>query len=194
MYRVLVLVLALLPFPAFAQNNPVIRFGVASLENQSGRSVPVDLERDRLVRAINQLKPDKKTHTKLEAVALDGSSGSDLSEQAAQKNCDYILYTTLTELRQAGDPYQHRPGTIEVNPNGQWSTQNPGAQPMDPEYRATVEYKLYNLKSHSTIAGPPFSIQQATNEIDTVSLLMDRVASNLNHQIKNGETQGPTHE
>lgn len=191
MYRVVVLVLALLSISAFAQNNPVIRIGVASLENQSGRGVPVDVERDRLVRAINQLKPDKKTHTKLEAVALEGNNGSDLTDQAVQKNCDYILYTTLTELRQAGDPYQPRPGTIEMNPNAQWS---PGTRGLDSAFRATAEYRLYSLKSHSTIPGPPFSIQQDTNEMDTVSLLMDRIASNLSYAIKNVESQGPMHE
>jgi len=194
MYRALLLLIALLPSLVFAQNGQVVRVGVATLDNQSGRGVPVDVERDRLVRALNQIKPDKKTHLKLEAIPLEGTSGNELSDRAAQKNCDYILYTTLTELRQAGDPYQHRPGTIETNPNGQWSSQNPSAQAMDPEYRATAEYRLYNIKAHTTITGPPYSTQQATNEMDTVSQLLDRVASNVFSEIKKGGTPGPMRE
>jgi hypothetical protein len=195
MYRVVVFVLALVSFSAFAQNNPVIHIGVASLENVSGRSVPVDVERDRLVRAINQLKPDKKTHTKLEAVALDGTNASDVADQAAQKNCDYILYTTLTELRQSDEPAVPRPGNIDISTKPPFSDPNTaGSRGLDPEYRATAEYRLYNMKGHSTIPGPPFTILQATSEMETVSTLMDRIASNLYHQIKNGEAQGPMHE
>ena len=46
--------------------------GVALLQNHAGRSVPANVERDRLVRALNQLKPDKKTHMKVVGVPLEG--------------------------------------------------------------------------------------------------------------------------
>jgi hypothetical protein len=194
MYRVLFLIAVLLSSLAFAESNSVVRVGVATMENQAGRSVPPDVERDRLVRAINQLKPDKKTHLKLEAVPLDGSSGNELADQAAQKNCDYVVYTTLTELRQSGDPYQHRPGTIETNPNGVWNNRTPEGQAMDPEYRATVEYKLYNVKAHSTIAGAPYSNQGSGNEVDTVSQIMDRIANSVFSEIKKGGSSAPMQE
>ncbi|HVO62231.1 MAG TPA: hypothetical protein VMT53_14940, partial [Terriglobales bacterium] len=58
----------------------VIRVGVAVMENNAGRSVPGNVERDRLVKAINQLKPDKKTHVKVEAVPLQSSSAGDAQE------------------------------------------------------------------------------------------------------------------
>jgi len=191
MYRALIAIAIVLSCCAFAETNSIVRVGIAPMQNQAGRSVPPNLERDRLVRAINQLKPDKKTHLKLEAVPLDGGNGNDLAGEAAQKNCDYIVYTTLTELRQSGDPYQHRPGTIETNPNGVWNNQNPAAQRVDPEYRATVEYKLYSVKSHSTVAGAPYSTQQAGNDIDTVSQVMDRVANSVFAEIKKTGTPSP---
>ena len=65
-----------------------------------------------------------------------------MSEEAQQKKCAYVVYTTLTELRNADDPYQHVPGTIETNPNSQWSHQNGRAEAQDPEFRVTVDYKL----------------------------------------------------
>src|SRR5215469_13841243 len=167
-----------------AQDNP-IRVGVAVMQNQAGRSVSGTLERDRLVQALNHMKPDKKTHMQVEAVALDAMSGNEADDEAASKKCAYVVFTTLTELRSYDDPYQHRPNTIETNPNSQWSTQNGPAQRMDPEYRVTVEYKLYRTGG-SEIAGSPYSTQVAMNEIDAVSQVMDRIASRVADEVKKG--------
>ena len=75
------------------------------------------LERDRLVQALNHMKPDKKTHLQVQGVPLDATTANEADEEAATKKCAYVVYTTLTELRNADDPYQHVPGTIETNPN-----------------------------------------------------------------------------
>lgn len=185
--RLLVVPIALLSVlvagPVLAQENTV-RVGVAVMENYAGRSVPGNVERDRLVKALNQLKPDKKTHLKIEAIALSGSTADDVSSEAEQKKCQYVVSTRLTELRTAGDPYQKRPGTLETNPNGQWSSRDPDNQRIDPEYRATVEYRLVKLGSNTEVSGAPFSTQQNGNEIDTVSQIMDRVALQVADQIK----------
>jgi len=167
----------------FAQEN-VIRVGVAVMENNAGRSVPGTLERDRLVKAINQLKPDKKTHLKVEAIPLNGSNSDNVGDEAKQKNCQYVVYTRLTELRSATDPYQRVPGTIETNPNSQWNSRDADLQRVDPEYRATVDYKLVKVGSNSVVSGAPFSTQQNGNEIDTVSQIMDRIALQVADQIK----------
>ncbi len=125
---------------------------VAVMQNNAGRSVPGNVERDRLVAAINQRKPDKKTHVKVQAIPLNGMTGNEVAEEAEQQKCQYVVYTTLTELRTQQDPYQHVPGTIESNPNSQWS---PG-QKVDPEFRATVEYKLMKVGSNNEISGARF--------------------------------------
>ena len=186
------LVLVSVSLSAFAQENAV-RVGVAVMQNNAGRSVSGTLERDRLVKALNQQKPDKKTHLKIEGIPLDGSNAGDISDEAAAKKCAYVVYTTLTELRTAGDPYQHVPGTVETNPNSQWSSRNPEAQSLDPEYRATVEYKLVKVGSPGVISGAPFSTQQSGNEFDTVSQIMDRIATRVADEIKKGGPP-PMHE
>ena len=169
---------------AFAQEN-VVRVGVAVMQNQAGRSVPGTVERDRLVKAINQLKADKKTHLKLEAIPLNGSNSEEVSDEAEQKHSQYVVFTTLMELRSTGDPYQHTPGKVETNPNSQWNPAGyPQAQQMDPEYRATVNYKLVKVEGNRIVSGAPFSTQQNGNEIDTVSQIMDRVALQVADQIK----------
>jgi hypothetical protein len=158
-----------------------IRIGVAVMQNQAGRSVSGTLERDRLVQALNHMKPDKKTHLQVQGVALDAMTANEADDEAATKKCSYVVFTTLTELRGADDPYQHVPGTIETNPNSQWS---PG-QRLDPEYRVTVEYKLFRTGG-SEIAGSPYSTQLAMNEIDAVSQVMDRIASRVADEVKKG--------
>jgi hypothetical protein len=168
-----------------AQENAV-RVGVALLQNQAGRSVPANVERDRLVKALNQLKPDKKTHMKVVGVRLDGMTPNEISEEAEQKKCQYVVYTTLTELRNADDPYQRPPGTMETNPNSQWSNQSGRSERMDPEFRVTVEYKLVSVGSNNAIAGAPYSTQLAMNEIDAVSQVLDRVANAVFGEIKKG--------
>jgi len=167
-----------------AQENP-IRIGVAVMQNQAGRSVPGNLERDRLVQALNHVKPDKKTHLQVQGVSLDAMTANEVGDEAAAKNCAYVVFTTLTELRSAGDPYQRVPGTVETNPNSQWSVRgNPEAQQLDPEFRVTVEYKLYRIGDPSAVAGAPLSTQLAMNEIEAVSQLMDRVALRVADEVK----------
>ena len=166
-----------------AQDN-AIRVGVAVMENQSGRSVSGTLERDRLVEALNHRKPDKKTHVQVQGVPLDLVTPNEAEDEAASKKCAFVVFTTLTELRRADDPYQRVPNTIETNPNSQWSTQNnPRAQRMEPEYRVTVEYKLFHTGG-SEVSGSPYSTEAATNEIDAVSQVMGRIASRVADEVK----------
>ena len=78
------------------------------------------------------------------------------------------------------------PGTIESNPNSQWSNQNSRSERLDPEFRVTVEYKLVSVPSNNTVAGAPYSTQLAMNEIDAVSQVLDRVANAVFGEIKKG--------
>ena len=181
--RLCFLAVLLVAVAGLAQENAV-RIGVALLQNQAGRAVPANVERDRLVKALNQLKPDKKTHVKVVGVPLDGMTPSEISEEAGQKNCQYVVYTTLTELRNADDPYQRPPGTVETNPNSQWSNQNSRSERQDPEFRVTVEYKLVSVPGSNAVGGAPYSTQLAMNEIDAVSQVLDRVANAVLGEIK----------
>ena len=182
-------VLAFFSCMAFGQKNQVVRVGVATLENRSSRSVPADVERDRLVSAINDLKPDKKTHIKLEAVSVDGSTGNEVTEDAVKKNCDYVVYPVLLEVRQV-EPGLVQPGTIQTAPNPALGLPTAQTQAMRPEFEATVAYNLYNIKAHKTTVGPALSGQQYTSEVDAVSQVLDRVALGVLGFIKKG---GETH-
>lgn len=185
--RALILSFCLLSLFAFAQEPQIVKIGVAVMKNAAGRSVPGNLERDHLVAALNQLKPDKKTHLKVQAVPLEGMSPDEVGDEAKQKNCDYVVYTTLIELQSSTDPNMPRPGTIQTNPKGGWGAPNsPETGAMNPDYRATVEYRLYRTGNPSAISGAPFSNQQAADEETVVSQVMNQIANRVFAEVKKG--------
>jgi hypothetical protein len=181
----LVLGLCLLSLCGFAQENRIVRVGVATMKNAAVLSVPGNLERDRLVAALNQQKPDKKQHLAVQGVPLDGTSAEEVGAEAKDKKCDYVVYTTLMELRTSTDPVQNHAGTIQTNPNGVWSQRNnPRGQALDQEYRATVEYKLFRTGDNAAISGAPFSTQQAMPAEGVVSQVMERIAMRVSAEVK----------
>jgi hypothetical protein len=51
-----------------------------------------------MVRDINDLSAsDKKAPSKIEAVALDGSTMDDVADQLREKNCQYVAFTSGSE-------------------------------------------------------------------------------------------------
>lgn len=173
----------------FAQQFQVIRVCVPVMKNTAGRSVPAEEERDRLVKALNDEKPDKKLHVEVRGVALEGASREDVEAQAEVKKCDYVVYTKLTELRTQGDPEEHRPGVNIISPNGQRQSPEDGA--MNPEYVATVEYKLYRKGETTMISGAPFTVQDALGDTEVVGQVMDRIANRVFDVVKKRSAAPP---
>jgi hypothetical protein len=173
-----------------AQEHQVVKVGVPVMKNAAGRSLPGNLERDRLVAALNQQKPDKKTHLKVQGIPLEGMTPDEVGDEAKQKNCDYVVYTTLIELQSSTDPNIPRqqpgtmPGTVQTNPGGTWGRVPPGGGNLNPEYRATVEYRLYRAGNPSAIAGAPFSNHQVADEETVVSQVMNEIANKVWGEIK----------
>jgi len=172
---------------AFPQQLRIIRVGVPVMKNSANRSVPANLERDRLVKALNGEKTDKKLHLKVQGVALEGTSPEDVVSQAESKNCDYIVYTTLIELRTQSDPADLRsPGTINIKPNPQRGAapESPESSAMNPVFQATVEYKLYRNGDPMALSGAPFSAQEAMPDSEVVGQVMDRIANRVFDEVK----------
>lgn len=181
------LLVALLTTPLQAlpqQELRVIRVGVAIMKSGASRSVSGELERDRLVKALNDEKPDKTLHVKVQGVPLDGTDPRDVASQADEKKCDYIVYTTLVQLRTQGDPAERRPGTIDINPNSQRGTQGPEQAAMNPEFDATVEYRLYQTGDQRAFSGAPFSAHDALADTEVVGQVMDRIANRVFDEVK----------
>ena len=166
------------------QELPVIRVGVPVMKNGASRSVSGELERDRLVKALNDEKPDKKLHVKVQGVPLDGTDSRDVASEADEKKCDYIVYTTLVQLRTQGDPVERRPGTVDISPNSQRGRQGPEQAAMNPELDATVEYKLYQTGDRRAFSGASFSAHEALADTEVVGQVMDRIANRVFDEVK----------
>jgi len=95
--RTLLFIVCFMCLPAFAQDNDVIRIGVAVLRSSTDK-VSATEARDRLVKALNQQKPDRKLKLRLQAVPLEASQGSTAVNEAREKSCQFVLFSHLTDL------------------------------------------------------------------------------------------------
>lgn len=85
--------------PQAADQKQTIRVGIAAMANRSGRQANPVWERDQLLRELQRKRTDRKSSIVLEAVSLDSSSREDAGGEAAQKNCDYLVLTTMVDPR-----------------------------------------------------------------------------------------------
>ena len=85
--------------PPAADQKHTIRVGIAAMTNRSGRQASPIWERDQLVRELQRKRTDRKSSIVIEAVSLDASSREDAGQEAAQKNCDYLVLTTMVDPR-----------------------------------------------------------------------------------------------
>lgn len=80
--------------PSVGPKQPgTIRVGVAAINNKAGGSVSLDDLRSRLVGAISG--------SGVEAVPLDSAQAPAAEVEARQKECDFVLYTDITALKQS---------------------------------------------------------------------------------------------
>ncbi len=172
---------------AEAQAQPtVVRIGVPIMGNTSTRSVNRRLQRDWLVRAF---QPDKKKKSKrpepqrIEAVALDSDSPADAVREARDKNCDYVLYTKVVELREPGDPQRrNQPGSVTIGRDPMSVYPDPTVM-HDPVHYAVVEYRLQRVGDPEARLAQSVSGEEHTDENGTVQrllfLIVDRVKDEL---------------
>lgn len=71
-----------------------LRIGVVGFVNQAQASVPLESSRQRLIEEIIGMNVD--------AVALDQETPEQITAEAHEKKCDFILYTDVTKVKQAG--------------------------------------------------------------------------------------------
>jgi hypothetical protein len=79
--------------PARPKQPGMIRVGVAAINDSAGGSVSLGSLRERLVGSISD--------SNVEAVALDASDPSAADAEAKAKDCDFVLYTNLSALKQS---------------------------------------------------------------------------------------------
>jgi hypothetical protein len=186
--RTLILSFCLISLYALAQENRVVRVGVAMMQSQASHSMSGAWGQDRLVAALDQQKPDKKQHIKLQGVPLEGTGPEEVGNEAKQKNCDYVVYTNLVELQAATDStMQPRTGTMGTYPGGAL-----GLPPNNPNntrtgntaYRATVDYRVYRTGDTATISSSSLTNQQSGPQENVVAQVLNQVANRVFAEVK----------
>ena len=177
----LLLCLCSLSLCAFAQENRIVRIGVAIMQRRptqiSGWGyVGLNSEvRDLLVSALNQEKADKKRHVKVEAVPLDGTTPDNVGTEATQKNCAYVVSTTLVEWSRPGQP----------DPGGPYSRNQGQIGGIKGGDQVTVEYKLYRTGDSSAIStGSASNHDVMLRSSDLFTPVMNQIASRIFADVK----------
>ena len=147
-----------------AQDNSTVRVGVAVLGSASGLTGVAG--RDRLVKALN-----KQKKSPVQAVSIEANGGDQISAEARQKNCVFLLFTTQTEAHNEGG-----------------ASGKPGQTTNIPEYHATVEYKLYRVSDSTLAASGSAVAQDIGSQGDVVEQALDNVAKKVSADIKNAGT------
>lgn len=136
--RTQILICLLLAFctSSFCQDT-ILRIGVTILR-AGPKTVSGTEGRDRLVKELNQHKRNKKLNATIEAVPLENQWGVKAAAEAAQKRCQFVISTHLTDARTSSA-----------------LTYNGAGSDMDymPVFSATVEYRLIRLSD-----GAPFDV------------------------------------
>ena len=153
------LALCLLCGSSLAQGAKVV-VGVTPLASASGLTGAAG--RDRLVKSLN-----KQKNSQVEAVALDTSPDDQVSAEAKQKNCEFVVITTQTGIESSSAFSAGR--TMSRN---------------SPKYKVTVEYKLYRVSDPTAVASGSGKAEDMAEPKDVVGEALDSVAKKVSADIK----------
>jgi len=148
---------------SFAQDATVVRLGVTVLGAASG--ITGVAGRDRLVKTFN-----KQKKSSVQAVPME-ATGDQVSAEARQKDCVFVLFTTLTEAHGEGG-----------------ASGKPGQTTNIPEYHTTVEYKLYRVADSTVAATGSAGAQDIGSLGEVVQQALDRVVPKVIADVKNAGT------
>jgi VWFA-related protein len=154
--------------PLLAQENSVLKVGVAMLQAAPGTVSGVEA-RDRMVKSLNQRKPDKKSHIRLYAVALDAASQEKAVGEAREKNCEFVLFTRLSDLE---TNYRYSPY---------------GGGPDMPVFNATVEYQIFRLADGSGFPSGSVKAEDPSASQEAVWQALSQLAGKAAPQIASGK-------
>ena len=159
--------LCLLCLSALSQQTTAVRIGVAVVRSDADK-VSVTEARDRLVKALNQHKPDKKWKVAIQAVGLAESQGSNAIAEAKEKNCQFVVYTRLTDLLTSE----------KFVPNGQ------AASDYVTVVAAKVEYQLTRISDGAEYAVGLTEGESPSSDREALAQAMANVATKVAGDLK----------
>jgi len=148
----------------------VVRIGVAVLRSGTEKVSVIDA-RDRLVKALNQQKPDKKLKLRVQAVPLDASEGRVALAEARGKDCQFILFSHLTDLLTSE----------KMVPNV-----STGGFDTVPAVTAKLSYELEQTVDGAEYAIGSAKVDDASSARDAVMDAMGQLADSVFSELKKG--------
>jgi VWFA-related protein len=103
-----------------------------------GTAISVAAAGQRLVKALNHEKPDKKLRLSVKAIALETQSMAAALSEAKEKACEFVLFTSVTNLAT----------TFVMSSNGV----GVGSSGQGAVFNTAVEYRLANARDGSGVA------------------------------------------
>ena len=148
----------------------MVRIGVAVLRSGTEKVSVIDA-RDRLVKALNQQKPDKKLKLRVQAVPLDASEGRVALAEARGKDCQFILFSHLTDLLTSE----------KMVPNV-----STGGFDTVPAVTAKLSYELEQTVDGAEYAIGSAKVDDASSARDAVMDAMGQLADSVFSELKKG--------
>jgi hypothetical protein len=143
----------------------VIRVGVVKIKDMSGESLPTDNLRLDLVSELQRQQ--------FEAIPLEADSPqTDVETEAQSKQCDYILYTTSTQVK-------------EPNAGGIPAAFLPKGVSLDPaKYQALTAVTLYKVgRPQPELKDVPLAADAGTFAVDAVSATFVQESNRVAQQV-----------
>jgi hypothetical protein len=170
--------------PCFAQNGGkvdaaqkrTVRVGVAMTTNRSQRMVSTNWERDQLVREVQRLGKNRKLPVVIEAVALDASSRVEAGAEAAKKDCQYFVITTMQDAN-------YGPGVV-ASPEGVQRAPVIAGN-ANPQQTVVVDFDLFETGAFgSVLDGQTTSPEDDNNDTRAADDAMRMVAMRVVDKLK----------
>jgi hypothetical protein len=153
------------PAPALAPKAAgVVRIGVVKIKDMSGESLPIDSLRLNLMSEIGRHQ--------YEAVPLDTEGPHpDVESEALSKQCDYILYTVPTQVKEPGS------GGLTPAPKGVI---------LDPaKFQALIDVTMYKVgKPLPELKEVPLAADAGQFAVDAVTATFVMESDRVDQQIK----------
>jgi VWFA-related protein len=172
---ILILIPGRLCLPAFSRDAAEVRIGVALLRSGTDK-VSVTEARDRLVKALDRQKVDKKKKIPIQALGLDASQASTALAEAKAKNCRFVLLSHLTHLQTSENSI---PGATQ------------GAIDYVPVFTARVEYELRRVIDGAEYAVGSAKAEDSSSLRDAVLQAMGRIAHEVTAALDKGGNVPP---
>jgi hypothetical protein len=147
-----------------------VRVGVVAINDKTGRGMPTENLREKLMAEIRALNMD--------AVPLDSTSPDQQMLEAREKSADYIIYTDVAALAEPGQPL---------------NTATTKREPSPTDYHAQLNVKLVSVARPSPLRLDTFITTSAPErDVDAVGEGISAEAEAVTEEIRNPKPKGAT--